>query len=57
MSARSLERASLWGMGVGVALMLQPWWKRGMAVGFLVVLASVVLQNVCARWPAKDGAK
>lgn len=57
MSARALERASLWGMGVGVALMLQPWWKRGMAIGFGVVLASVVSQNVCARWPGKERAK
>jgi hypothetical protein len=43
-------------MALGVALMLQPWWKRGMAVGFAVVLAGVVLQNVAARWPKRGGA-
>jgi len=52
-SARGFERAGLWGMALGVALMLQPWWKRGMAVGFAVVLASVVLQNVAARIGAR----
>jgi hypothetical protein len=55
-SARLFERASLCGMAAGVALMLQPWWKRGMLVGFGVVLASVIAQNVCARWPTRKGS-
>jgi hypothetical protein len=49
MNVRRSERASLVGMGLGTALMLQPWWMRGMAVGFAVVLACVVAQNVLGR--------
>jgi len=52
MSARG-EKLALWGLALGVALMLQPWWSDGMRAGFFVTLASVVAQIVCSHMPEK----
>jgi CDP-diglyceride synthetase len=46
MILRSLDRLSLVGMALGVALMLQPWWAGGFALGFFVIVASTVGQIV-----------
>ena len=44
-----LERLTLAGMAVGVALMLQPSWPGGMRVGFFVTIASTLAQIVLGR--------
>ncbi|MBK7644610.1 MAG: hypothetical protein IPJ19_16455 [Planctomycetes bacterium] len=51
--AARAERAALWGLALGVALMLQPWWPGGMRVGFFVTLASVAAQIVFSHMPEK----
>jgi len=43
------DRASLALMGVGVALMLQPWWSQGLRFGFFVTLGAIVVQVVVGR--------
>ena len=42
----ALDKLSMIGMALGVALMLQPWWAGGFALGFFVTIASNVLQIV-----------
>ena len=42
----SLERWTLVGMALGVALMLQPWWSGGMRAGFFVTLGFTIAQIV-----------
>jgi hypothetical protein len=49
--AADLDRATLLGMALGVALMLQPWWPGGLRAGFFVTLASTVLQIVAGHLP------
>ena len=48
-----LERWTLVGMALGVALMLQPWWPGGMRAGFFVTLgftlAQIVLGHLAER--------
>jgi hypothetical protein len=46
MIIRSLDRLSLLGMALGVAMMLQPWWSSGFGVGFFAVVISTVAQIV-----------
>ena len=46
MIIRTIDRASLIGMAIGVALMLQPWWPGGFAAGFFVTVSSTVAQIV-----------
>jgi hypothetical protein len=46
MIIRAMDRLSLLGMALGVALMLQPWWSGGFGVGFFVVVISTVGQIV-----------
>ncbi len=48
----SLDRASLAVMVAGVALVLQPWWSDGFALGFAVTGLGVVLQIVATHLPA-----
>ena len=50
MSAR-LERATLVGMALGVALMIQPWWSAGMRVGFFVTALSTLAQIALSHVP------
>ena len=40
----ALDRASLVGIAVGLAIELQPFFGDGLRVGFFVTLAAVVLQ-------------
>jgi hypothetical protein len=44
-----LDRALLWGMGLGTCLMLQPFWGGGLRWGFFVTLGSTVLEIVTAH--------
>ena len=45
----ALDKLSLVGMALGVALMLQPWWASGFAFGFFLTLGSTVLQIVTSH--------
>ena len=49
MILRALDKFSLVGMALGVAMMLQPWWLAGFAVGFFVTLSSTILQIVTSH--------
>ena len=53
---KALDKLSLCAMVFGMALVLQPWWRGGFAVGFGVTLAAVVLQIVAAHLPGKERA-
>ncbi len=52
-----LERSSLAGMTLGVATMLQPWWRDGMRAGFFVAAACTLAQIVLSHWPQRDGVQ
>ena len=43
------DRATLVGMGVGLGVMLQPWWGEGLRVGFFVTLGATLAQTVFGR--------
>ena len=49
MMIRLLDKFTLIGMAIGVAMMLQPWWGAGFEVGFFVTIASTVLQIVTSH--------
>jgi hypothetical protein len=46
MILRTLDKLSLFGMALGVAMMLQPQWSSGFEFGFFITIASTVLQIV-----------
>jgi hypothetical protein len=46
MIIRSLDRLSLLGMALGVALILQPWWAGGFMAGFFVTVISTSAQII-----------
>jgi hypothetical protein len=46
MIIRALDKASLFGMAIGVALMLQPWWSGGFMAGFFITVVSTISQIV-----------
>ena len=46
MILRALDKLSLIGMALGVAMMLQPWWADGFEFGFFVTIAGTILQIV-----------
>ena len=46
---RAFDRLTLLGIAIGIALELQPFWSDGLRVGFLVTIASIVLQIVAAH--------
>ena len=46
---RALDKFSLIGMGLGVGLMLQPWWSQGFKVGFFMTILSTLLQIVTSH--------
>jgi hypothetical protein len=39
-----LDRATLWGMALGIACMLEPWWSFGFRVGFFATLVCTLAQ-------------
>jgi hypothetical protein len=51
-----LDRATLAGMAAGLALLLWPWWSRGLEVGFFVMLASTLAQIVVSHFRPTDAA-
>jgi hypothetical protein len=53
---RTLDRLTLWGIGLGVALMLQPWWAGGFRAGFLATLAAVGAQIVTSHLLPREDA-
>lgn len=44
-----LDRGCLLAMGVGVALLLQPWWAGGFACGFWLTLGGTIGQIVTSH--------
>jgi len=52
-AAAVLDRLSLWGMALGLAAVLQPWWSAGFRLGFALTGAAVVLQIVAAHLPRR----
>ncbi len=50
------DRCTLFGMALGVACMLQPWWELGFRVGFFATLACTIAQIVTSHLLPKDGA-
>jgi hypothetical protein len=44
-----LDRGSLAGIALGVALIVQPWWAEGFRAGFFVTLAATALQVVASH--------
>ena len=43
MLIHQLDTAARIGMALGIALILQPWWTRGLQVGFFVTAATTLL--------------
>ena len=52
--ARKLERLALAGMGLGVALMIQPWWTGGMRAGFFATAAFTLAQITLSHLPQRE---
>ncbi len=50
---RLLDRTCLASMGLGVCLMLQPWWSAGFGAGFWLVLTGTVGQIVTSHLIAR----
>ena len=46
---QKLDRLTLLGVGLGVALMLQPWWSGGFRAGFFLTLFFVGAQIVASH--------
>ena len=44
-----LDRATLIGIALGIALMLQPWWAGGFRAGFVVTAAATLAQIVTSH--------
>jgi hypothetical protein len=51
---RLIDRMTLIGIGVGLGLVLQPWWLGGLRVGFFVTLAAVAAQIVTSHLLPED---
>ena len=45
----TLDKLSLVGMALGVAMMLQPWWGDGFRAGFFATIACTILQIVASH--------
>jgi hypothetical protein len=50
-----VDKGLLCGMGLGTALMLQPYWASGLAWGFFVTLGCTVLEIVTAHLLPRAG--
>ena len=44
-----LDNAARIGMALGIALILQPWWARGLQVGFFVTAVTTLLYIVTSH--------
>jgi hypothetical protein len=49
MSARAWDRLTLAGIGIGIAVTLQPWWPAGLRVGFALTGAFTLAQIVASH--------
>jgi hypothetical protein len=50
----TVDRLTLAGMALGVALMLQPWWASGFSAGFFITLVSTTAQIAVAHRAPPD---
>lgn len=46
---RALDRGAQFGMLVGVALMLNPWWQEGLRYGFFVTALCTILHIITSH--------
>ena len=46
---RWLDIAARLGMGVGIACMLQPWWREGFRYGFFIAAGFTILHIVTSH--------
>ena len=46
---RWFDRITLATMAVGVLLVLQPWWEKGLAAGFAVTLSATLAQIIVSH--------
>lgn len=53
---RVLDRLTLVGVAVGLALVLQPWWTGGFRAGFFFTIAAVLGQIVASHLLPEDDA-
>ena len=54
---RWADRATLVAMGLGLAILLQPWWAAGMRVGFWLTLIATLAQIVASPLPRGGGGE
>ena len=54
-TVRALDRATLIGISLGIACMLQPWWSGGFRAGFFLTALFAVLQVVASHLPSRSG--
>jgi hypothetical protein len=54
--ARRRDRASLWGIGLGLLVLLQPWWEGGFLLGFLLTAAATAAQIVASHALPRDSS-
>lgn len=50
-----LDRLAQAGMGLGVALMLQPWWREGLRYGFFATALFTLLHIVTSHLVVRQG--
>lgn len=53
---RAFDRATLLGIALGLACMLQPWWSEGFRVGFFATLVFALAQIVASHLPTRSDA-
>jgi len=49
MNARTWDRLTLAGIGISIAVTLQPWWPAGLRIGFALTAAFTVAQIVASH--------
>ncbi len=53
---RALDRLTLAGVVLGLALVLQPWWAGGFRLGFFFTIAAVLGQIVTSHLVPEEDA-
>lgn len=53
-TVRVLDRLTLIGIGLGLALVLQPWWAVGFRAGFFFTIAAVLAQIVTSHLRSEE---
>jgi len=46
---RTLNRIALVGIGLGIGVILQPWWAAGFRIGFFATILFTVLHIITAH--------